>query len=114
MQPLKHGTLVFTQLMIDLAHNSILGVAVGTGLTMLIQASSATISIIQNLYADGVITLQATLPVLFGDNIGTTITAILACLGASISTKRVALSHVLFNVIGTIIFLIFLYLLQAL
>lgn len=58
MQPLKyeHG---FTQLAIDLAHNSILGVTVGTGLTMLIQASSATISIIQNLYADQVITLKA-------------------------------------------------------
>lgn len=63
MQPLKYEPW-FTQLMIDLAHNSILGVTVGTGLTMLIQASSATISIIQNLYADQVITLKSKLPVL--------------------------------------------------
>lgn len=107
MSPLKSEPW-FTDLMLKLGDNSILGVFIGTVLTMLIQASSATISILQNLYADNLITLKATLPVLFGDNIGTTITAILACIGASIASKRVALSHVLFNIIGTVIFLIFL------
>ena len=107
MQPLKYEPW-FTQLMIDLGKNSILGVFVGTGLTMLIQASSATISILQNLYSEHIITLKATLPVLFGDNIGTTITAIIACIGATRSAKRVAASHVLFNVIGTVIFSILL------
>lgn len=107
MSPLKSEPW-FTDLMLKLGNNSILGVFIGTVLTMLIQASSATISILQNLYADNLITLKATLPVLFGDNIGTTITAILACIGASTASKRVALSHVLFNIIGTIIFLIFL------
>lgn len=107
MSPLKSEPW-FTDLMLKLGSNSILGVFIGTVLTMLIQASSATISILQNLYADNLITLKATLPVLFGDNIGTTITAILACIGASTASKRVALSHVLFNIIGTIIFLIFL------
>lgn len=107
MQPLKHEPW-FAGLMLKLGQNSFLGVLIGTGLTMLIQASSATISILQNLYADNLITLKATLPVLFGDNIGTTITAILACIGASTAAKRVALSHVLFNVIGTVVFLIFL------
>lgn len=107
MQPLKYEPW-FSQLMINLGKNSILGVVVGTGLTMLIQASSATISILQNLYQENLITLKATLPVLFGDNIGTTITAIIACIGANRSAKRVALSHTLFNVIGTIIFSIFL------
>lgn len=107
MKPLQHLDW-FSDLMLKLADNSVLGVFVGTFLTVLIQSSSATIGILQNLYADGLITLQASLPVLFGDNIGTTITAILACLGASAVAKRVALSHVLFNVVGTIIFLIFL------
>ncbi|WP_068268262.1 Na/Pi cotransporter family protein [Caviibacter abscessus] len=107
MSPLKSEPW-FTDLMLKLGNNSILGVFIGTVLTMLIQASSATISILQNLYADNLITLKATLPVLFGDNIGTTITAILACIGASTASKRVALTHVLFNIIGTIIFLIFL------
>lgn len=107
MQPLKYEPW-FTQLMIDLGKNSVLGVFIGTLLTMMIQASSATISILQNLYSEHIITLKATLPVLFGDNIGTTITAILACIGANRSAKRVALSHVLFNVIGTVVFSIFL------
>lgn len=107
MSPLKNEPW-FTELMLKLGQNSILGVFIGTILTMLIQASSATIGILQNLYADNLITLKATLPVLFGDNIGTTITAILACIGASTAAKRVAFSHILFNVIGAIIFLIFL------
>lgn len=94
--------------MLTLADNSILGVLAGTFLTVLIQSSSATIGILQSLYSDGLITLDAGLPVLFGDNIGTTITAILACLGASAVAKRVALSHVLFNVVGTVIFIILL------
>lgn len=107
MQPLKFEPW-FTQLMINLSENSMFGVTIGTALTMLIQASSATISILQNLYSEHIMTLNAALPVLFGNNIGTTITAILAAIGASAAAKRVVLSHVLFNVIGTIIFLIFL------
>ena len=96
----------FKDLTVQLSNTPILGVFVGTGITMLVQASSATISILQNLHQDGLITLKATLPVLFGDNIGTTITAVIAVIGANSDAKRIALSHVLFNVIGTIIFLI--------
>ncbi|CIO51789.1 sodium-dependent phosphate transporter [Streptococcus pneumoniae] len=81
---------------------------IGTGLTLLIQASSATIGILQNLYAGNLIDLQGALPVLFGDNIGTTITAIIASLGANIAAKRVAGAHVAFNVIGTVVCVIFL------
>lgn len=84
-----------------------MGVFVGTGLTLLIQASSATIGILQNLYAGNLIDLQGALPVLFGDNIGTTITAIIASLGANIAAKRVAGAHVAFNVIGTVVCVIF-------
>ena len=107
MEPLK-DLQVFKDYMVELSKNPILGVFVGTGLTLLIQASSATIGILQNLYASNLIDLQGALPVLFGDNIGTTITAIIACLGANIAAKRVAAAHVAFNVIGTIICIIFL------
>ena len=107
MEPLK-DLQVFKDYMVELSKNPILGVLVGTGLTLLIQASSATIGILQNLYASNLIDLQGALPVLFGDNIGTTITAIIASLGANIAAKRVAAAHVSFNVIGTIICIIFL------
>ena len=107
MEPLK-DLQVFKDYMVELSKNPILGVLVGTGLTLLIQASSATIGILQNLYASNLIDLQGALPVLFGDNIGTTITAIIASLGANIAAKRVAAAHVAFNVIGTVIYIIFL------
>ena len=107
MEPLK-DLQVFKDYMVELSKNPILGVLVGTGLTLLIQASSATIGILQNLYASHLIDLQGALPVLFGDNIGTTITAIIASLGANIAAKRVAGAHVAFNVIGTVICIVFL------
>ena len=107
MEPLK-DLQVFKDYMVELSKNPILGVLVGTGLTLLIQASSATIGILQNLYASNLIDLQGALPVLFGDNIGTTITAIIASLGANIAAKRVAGAHVAFNVIGTVVCIIFL------
>ncbi|VWL85631.1 Na/Pi cotransporter family protein [Oceanivirga miroungae] len=105
--PLR-SSQVFMDMMVNLSHSSILGVFVGTFLTVVIQSSSATIGILQGLYQEGLIPLNASLPILFGDNIGTTITAILACIGSTNIAKRVALSHVLFNLIGTVIFVIFL------
>jgi len=107
MEPLKYLP-AFTELTVKLSHQPILGVFIGTIITMLVQASSATISILQNVYQENLITLKAALPVLFGDNIGTTITAIIAVIGANTSAKRLALSHTMFNVIGTAIFLILL------
>ncbi|HFV2679239.1 TPA: Na/Pi cotransporter family protein [Streptococcus pneumoniae] len=105
MAPLK-DLQVFKDYMIELSKNPVLGVFVGTGLTLLIQASSATIGILQNLYAGNLIDLQGALPVLFGDNIGTTITAIIASLGANIAAKRVAGAHVAFNVIGALAYFV--------
>lgn len=92
----------------NVGENPIYGVLVGTGLTMLIQSSAATIAILQNLYSDHVISLSGALPILFGDNIGTTITAVLAVVGSTIAAKRVAAAHVLFNILGTVICLIIL------
>lgn len=107
LSPLRHLP-IFTELILDMSHSPILSVFVGTVFTLIVQSSSATIGILQGLYAENLISLEAALPVLFGDNIGTTITAILAAIGASIVAKRAAAVHVLFNVAGTIIFMIFL------
>jgi len=107
MAPLKYLP-AFKDVMVSLSGNPVLGVFIGTAITVLVQASSATISILQNIYQEGLIPLKAALPVLFGDNIGTTITAIIAVIGSNTSAKRLAASHVMFNVIGTLIFLIFL------
>ncbi len=107
MYPLRYLPQ-FKVLMINLSKNPILGIGIGTFLTMAVQASSATISILQSIYNDNLIQLHAALPVLFGDNIGTTITAIIAVLGSSVAAKRMAAAHVMFNVIGTIIFTILL------
>lgn len=107
MEPLREIT-AFTDFTLSMSEHSILGVFAGTALTLVVQSSSATVAILQSLYAENLITLSGSLPVLFGDNIGTTITAILASLGASVAAKRAAATHVLFNVIGTIIFLIIL------
>lgn len=98
----------FKQLMLDMSSNPILAVIVGAGLTALVQSSSATIGILQEFYQQDLISLNAAIPVLLGDNIGTTITAILASLAGSIAAKRAALVHVIFNLIGVIIFTIFL------
>ena len=107
LAPLRHLP-VFTSLIVEMSHSPILSVIVGTVFTLIVQSSSATIGILQGLYAENLISLEAALPVLFGDNIGTTITAVLAAIGASIVAKRAAAVHVLFNVVGTIIFLILL------
>ncbi|QDP40621.1 Na/Pi cotransporter family protein [Radiobacillus deserti] len=107
MKPLRE-VQAFHDLTVNMSDNPFLGVAVGTLFTVIVQSSSATIGVLQGLFDQGAITLDAALPVLFGDNIGTTITAVLASIGASIAAKRAAYTHVLFNLIGTTVFLIFL------
>lgn len=97
---------VFQEFIIDLSHNPVLGVLVGTIFTVIVQSSSATIGILQTIADEGMISLLAALPVLFGDNIGTTVTAVLAGLGATVAAKRAAAVHVIFNVVGTIIFVL--------
>lgn len=107
MKPLR-SLESFQELMVSMSDNPILGIVVGTVFTLIVQSSSATIGILQELFGQGAIDLQAALPVLFGDNIGTTITAVLAAIGTSIAARRAALVHVIFNIIGTIIFTIIL------
>ncbi|WP_161879569.1 Na/Pi cotransporter family protein [Alkalibacterium sp. MB6] len=107
MYPLR-SLQAFQDLMIDLSESAPLGVGIGTLFTFLVQSSSASIGILQELYSQGQIALEGALPILFGSNIGTTITAVLAALGASVAAKRTAASHVLFNLAGTILVLMIL------
>ena len=89
------------------SHNPILGIGVGIVMTVLIQSSSATIGILIAMASQGLIPLEGAIPVLLGDNIGTCITAIMAAWRANVTAKRVALAHVLFNLIGSILFVTF-------
>ncbi len=97
----------FTDFIGRFSDNPVLGVAVGLVMTMVIQSSSATIGVLIAIANQGLIPLEGAIPVLLGDNIGTCITAVLASLRANITAKRVALAHVMFNFIGTIIFITF-------
>jgi len=104
LQPLRSSSF-FIDLMSDVENNPLLGVLIGTIFTLVVQSSSATIGVLQELANQGVITYSQAVPVLFGDNIGTTITAILAGIGASVMARRAAATHLIFNIIGTAIFL---------
>ncbi|HAU33492.1 MAG TPA: sodium-dependent phosphate transporter, partial [Lysinibacillus sp.] len=88
--------------------NPLMGVLVGIIVTVLIQSSSGTTVITVGLVSAGLMKLRQAIGVIMGANIGTTITAILAALGASIAAKRAAATHLLFNVVGTIIFMLIL------
>ncbi|MDD3840122.1 MAG: Na/Pi cotransporter family protein [Clostridia bacterium] len=104
MKPLR-GNAVFQQMIINL-ENPIIGVLVGFSITAILQSSSASIGILQALAFQDLITIDSALPVLFGMNIGTCVTAMIASIGTNKTAKRTAVIHLLFNVIGTFIFLI--------
>lgn len=89
--------------------NPILGVLAGLVFTVLLQSSSATIAIVQVLAFNGIITFPEAIPIILGDNIGTTITAQMAAIGTNLNARRTAMSHTLFNVIGVGYMLIFVY-----
>ena len=89
--------------------NPFLGIITGTIVTAALQSSSASIGILQAISLNSSLTMRATVPIIMGQNIGTTITAAVASIGAQRSAKRVSLSHFIFNGLGTIIFSILLY-----
>ena len=92
----------------------ILGVLAGAILTAIIQSSSASVGILQALTVTGQISYGAAFPIIMGQNIGTCITAILSSFGTNRNAKRVALAHLLFNVIGTLVLLVVLYIAKVL
>ncbi|MFR1104484.1 MAG: Na/Pi cotransporter family protein [Acutalibacteraceae bacterium] len=102
MMPLRESQF-FIDLMTQMS-NPVLGILVGMVFTAIIQSSSASVGILQTLAASGLIGLHSAAFILFGQNIGTCITAVLASIGTSRSAKRTTIIHLLFNVIGTVIF----------
>ena len=104
MMPLRESE-AFINLMTKFS-NPVLGILAGTIFTAIIQSSSASVGILQALASSGVIGLSQAVYVLFGQNIGTCITAVLASIGTSRSAKRTTIIHLMFNIIGTIIFTI--------
>ncbi len=86
----------------------IFGLLSGIGITAVMQSSSAVVSILQEIYMESTLTIKGALPILFGCNIGTTITAMIVSLGGNTEAKRTSFIHILFNTIGSILFLIFL------
>ncbi len=93
--------------------NPVLGVAAGAVFTAAIQSSSASVGILQALCLTGSITYGTAIPIIMGQNIGTCVTAILSSIGANKGAKRVAAVHLLFNVIGTVVFLVAFYTIHA-
>ena len=113
MKPLASSP-VFTNLIGKVAHIPVLGVFVGTLMTLVVQSSSATIAVLQNFASqpgpDGVTSilgLAGAIPILLGDNIGTTITALLASIGQTKDAKRTAVAHCIFNISGCLLFIWF-------
>lgn len=113
MKPLASSP-VFTDLIAKVSNMPVLGVAVGTLMTLVVQSSSATIAVLQNFAAqagpDGVTSilgLTGAIPILLGDNIGTTITALLASIGQNKDAKRTAVAHCIFNISGCLLFIWF-------
>jgi len=102
MKPLQTWD-VFKNAMASVDH-PILGVLVGTLITAVLQSSSASVGILQALAGEGLISLRASMFILFGQNIGTCITALIACSGTNTNAKRAAVVHLLFNLIGAVLF----------
>ena len=104
MKPLRTNE-GFQRILVSMSH-PVLGVLAGTIMTVVLQSSSASVGILQALAAQGLIGLDSSLPILFGMNIGTCITAILASIGTSVNAKRTAFMHLSIKVIGTSIFML--------
>jgi len=97
------GEAWFADLMISFT-NPVVGILFGAVLTAVIQSSSASIGILQGLCSTGVVTYGAAIPIILGQNIGTCITAIMGAIGANRNARRTAMVHLLFNVVGAVMF----------
>lgn len=102
----------FTNILL-MFNNPILGMIAGLILTAVIQSSSASVGILQALCVTGAVSYGAALPIIMGQNIGTCVTALLSAIGASKNAKRAALVHLYFNLLGTILFMVVFYAINA-
>ncbi|MBN6022631.1 Na/Pi cotransporter family protein [Clostridioides difficile] len=98
----------FTDLLVTFGRYPLLGLLLGFGITAIIQSSSASMGMLVALAAEGLVPLSAALSILYGQNIGTCVTSLLSSIGANKNARRAAMMHLIFNVLGTVIFLIFL------
>ena len=98
----------FTDLLVTFGRYPLLGLLLGFGITAIIQSSSASMGMLVALAAEGLVPLSAAPPILYGQNIGTCVTSLLSSIGANKNARRAAMMHLIFNVLGTVIFLIFL------
>lgn len=98
----------FTDMLVSFGQYPLLGLLLGFGITAIVQSSSASMGMLVALAAEGLIPLNAALPILYGQNIGTCVTSLLSSIGANKNAKRAAVIHLIFNVLGTALFLIFL------
>lgn len=94
----------FRSLFVTLGHNPFLGIIAGAFVTAIIQSSSASVGILQSLAAAGLVPFNAAVYIIMGQNIGTCVTAIMSSIGAKKNAKTAAIMHLLFNIIGTVIF----------
>lgn len=111
VEPLK-DVPEFTQIL-TLFENPLMGILVGALITAIIQSSSASVGILQALCVTGCFTYGSVIPIIMGQNIGTCVTAIIACVSGNRSAKRTACVHLYFNIIGTIVFLCLYYAIDA-
>ena len=112
LTPLRESPLM-GELFVKFGSNPILGIIVGAGVTAIIQSSSASVGILQALSVTGAISWASAIPIILGQNIGTTITAMLSVIGASKNARRTAIAHLYFNVIGTIVFTVAVFAIQG-
>jgi len=98
----------FTDLMISFT-NPIVGILFGAALTAVIQSSSASVGILQGLCVTGAVTYGAAIPIILGQNIGTCVTAMMGAIGANRNARRTAMVHLLFNVVGVLMFVVIFY-----
>jgi len=105
MDPLKDSDW-FYNVVLTIGKYPILGLLVGMAFTAIVQSSSATTGLLIAMAGTGIVPFEVALPILLGSNIGTCVTALLSSIGTSVSAKRVAVAHVLFNVFGAVLFMI--------
>ena len=98
----------FAELMLSFS-NPLVGILFGTGLTAIIQSSSASVGLLQGLCVTGAVTYGSAIPIILGQNIGTCVTALMGSIGANRNARRTAVVHLLFNVVGVTLFVVVFY-----
>jgi phosphate:Na+ symporter len=108
LEPLRNN-IGFKNFLLIFSKNPFLGILAGLIITSILQSSSATIGLLIALASQGLMPINSAVPILFGDNLGTCATALIASTGTTVTARRTAFAHLLFNIFGTIFFLIILY-----